>query len=265
MSANLIEYLVHTLEKNKSQIAVCDYFDIDESDFQNYTVVPPIQEKEILEIIDSKKYLQNLGHESIHTFSNTCNFWNKLIDKSILTNFSFNENKYYSDNFATFDLFNTSHKIVTSNQILIGNTLVDAYYKEHCFNYNDLEKIDFLEQVMTYFHNENNSIAIKNTAIKMLNILYDLRIILDNHYTDIFDLDEQKKNINTKFNNLRKFLDTNYYEYRSEYIEIIKKYIKLLSDANFREKYYFLYPQIPTKFKPFPLPHEMTYKKEASD
>lgn len=263
MSANLLEYLVKIIDKNKSEIAICDYFDINENDFQNYTIPIPSQEKELIEIINSNNYLQNLSSENIHTFTSTCSLWNKLIDKSILNDFSFDTNKYHSDEFGVLTLFKNPHKIVSSNQILIGNTLTNEYYKERCFNYNDLEKIDFLQNVITYFNNENNPLAIKNTAIKLLNTLYKLRTILDDYYTDIFDLDEQIKNINTKFNNLRKFLDTNYYEYRLEYIETIRKYIKLLSDANFRKNYYYLYPQIPTKFRPFPLPHEITYKKET--
>lgn len=259
MSSNLLEYLMNILTENQAHISVCDYFDVDENDFQNYTITAPLQEKENIEIINSEEYLQNLSSENTHTFIHTCNLWNKLIDTSILNNFSFNLEKHYSDEFATFDLFKTPHKIAISNQILIGNTILNEYYKERCFNYNDLEKIDFLEKLIEYFKNQNKQLAIKNTSIKLLNILYNLRLVLDDHYTDIYDLEKQQKYINSKFNNLRKLLDSNYYEYRSEYIEIIKKYIKLLSDANFRKKYYFLYPQNPTKFKPFLLPHEIDY------
>ncbi len=47
MSSNLLEYLMNILTENQAHISICDYFDVDENDFQNYTITAPLQEKEI--------------------------------------------------------------------------------------------------------------------------------------------------------------------------------------------------------------------------
>lgn len=248
MSANLLEYLLQIIEENKTQIASCDYFDVDEADFYNYTLKPPTQKEEKLKIINSEKYLQKLGSKNMHTFQNSCTLWNKLIDKSILTNFTFNNEKHHSDKFATLDLLKNNFQITMSNQILIGNTLLDEHYKENCFNYNDLEEIEFLQQLIIYFKNIKNPTAIKNTCIKTLEKLYEIRLKLTNYFTEIYDLEEQKKNTDQKFSSIHKFLKSHYPENINQYSHILKKYKKLLEDEKFRKKFYYFYPQTPTKF-----------------
>ena len=264
MSANLLEYLIKIIEDNNCQIAMCNHFDIPEPDFYNYTVVPPKQEKENLEILDSKKYLDYLSTRDMHTFAKITSIWNKLIKKSIIKNINFNEEKYYGDKFAIFDLFKEPIKIVSSNQILIGNGLIDEHFTKRCFAYHNLEEIEFLQKTLLYFKNSKNSIGIKNTSLKLLQLLYDIRVKLDNYFTDIYDLEEQKQNINQKFSSIRKFLITHYPEESEICDKISTKYKKLLDDENFRKKYYFLFPSMPIKFQPFDLPYIAAekFKKE---
>lgn len=261
MSSNLLEYLLKLLKETNSDIATCQHIEVDEADFYNYTLEPPIQEREKLTKLTSDKYLEKLGSKNNQIFTSTCNLWNKLIKKSILEKFTFDTERHYSDNFATFDLFQKPLKIISSNQILIGFTLLNEHYKYHCFSYNDLEKLEFLQKVFQYFKIRKNHKAIKNTCIKMLKLLTEIRFKLNDYYTEIYDLDEQKKNANQKFSSLRKFLNTHYHIYEDEYKNIFENYKKILDDENFRKKFHYLYPKWSTKFTPFETPIENANKK----
>lgn len=255
MSANLLEYLIYILEKNNCEIATCNHFDVSEPDFYNYTITPPKQEKEKLKIINSNDYINILGTSNTHEFISASNLWNKLIKKSALEDIIFDETKYYGDKFIIFDLFKKKFKIVSSNQILIGKGLIDEHYKQRCFSYNELEEIEFLQKIFLHFKFLKNSKAIKNISIRLLQLLYQIRVKLADYFTDIYDLDEQKNNINKKFSSIRKFLISHYPEESENYEKIFVKYQKLLDDESFRKKYYFLYPNMPVKFKPFDLPY----------
>lgn len=264
MSANLLEYLISIIEQNNCQIAMCNHFDIPEPDFYNYTVTAPNQEKESIKIINSKEYLEILGSNNAHEFAIASNLWNKLISKSVLKNITFDEEKYYGDKFAILDLFEKEIKLVSSNQILIGNGLIEEHFNQRCFSYHDLEKIEFLQKIFLYFKNSQNSIAIKNTTLKLLQLLYEIRVKLGDYFTDIYDLEDQKKNINKKFNSIRNFLINHYPEDLEVYEPTFVKYQKILDNEKFRKKYCFLFPNPPIKYQPFDLPYIAAekFKKE---
>lgn len=254
MSANLLEYLVDIIENHKTTIVSCDYFDTNEYDFFSYCLSTPSQKKETLEQLNSKKYLKDLSNKNNHIFESTCILFNKLINKSALDNFSFDLNKFHCNQFAIFDLFKDSQTITHSNQILIANAFLDEYYRRTCFSYNDHEQIEFMQQVFLYLKkNKFPPIALKNTAIRLAILLYNIRLKLIHPYLDIFDLFEQKKIIDNKFTSIRNFLKTQYpndEDNEEEYTFYFKRYKKLLYDEKFREKYSFLFIVPPRKFIP---------------
>lgn len=254
MSSNLLEYLVKIITEYNATIALCDYFNVEERDFHNYSINPPNQKKEILTELDSTKYLKKLTSKNNHTFESTCILFNKLIDKSILTGFSFDFNKFHCNQFAIWDLFNQPQKIISSNQILIAHTTVDDYFKRTCFSYHDHEEIEFMQKVFTYIKKTNkNSTFLKYTAIRLTILLYNIRLKLTNPYLDIFDLKEQRKKIDQQFISIRKFLKTQYPDDENneeDYTFYFKRYKKLLSDEKFRENYPALFVLPPKRFDP---------------
>ena len=248
MSENLLEYLVRLAEKKKASIISCDYFNLPEYDFINLEITPPSQEKELITYFSPEDYLYNLSSNNSHIVEQTTILFNKLIDKKILKNFTFPTDKYYSDCFSIFELINKSPQIAYSNQKLIANTLIDEYYNNICFSYLELEKIEFMQNLLVYFKSQKNINAIKNTSTNLLELLYKIRKKLSYYYLDIFDKEEQRKNIDQKFSSLNKFFNSHYPDTNLEYIE---KYKQLLQEEKFREKHFYLYPQAPLHFEKF--------------
>lgn len=258
MSSNLLEYLIKIIEEHDATIAFCDYFDIEERDFHNYSVASPNQKEEILKELDSNQYLKSLTIKNNHTFESTCVLFNKLINKSVLTDFSFDLDKFHCNQFAIWNLFSKPQKIISSNQILIGHTTVDEYYKKTCFSYHDNEEVEFMQKVFMYIKkNTKSAIALKYTAIRITILLYNIRLKLTNPYLDIFDLKEQRNKIDQKFISIRKFLKTQYpndEDNEEEYTFYFKRYKKLLRDEKFRENYPSLFILPPRKFDPLGTP-----------
>lgn len=245
MSENLLEYLVQLAQTHNSQITSCDYFDISERDFINFEIPSPKQKKEKITKLNSKKYLENLSSLDKHTFEKASILFNKLISKSLLASFSFNEEKYHSDDFAIFEIVPKASNIISSNQILICHPLIEEYLNNICFSYNDLEKIEFMQEILLYFKKANNLNAVKNTAINTLDVLYFIRKKLSYYHLKIFDKEQQKTNLDKKFNSIYKFLNSHFSDkpfQESEYRDYYKKYRRILKFDAFREKFYFFYP-----------------------
>ena len=247
MSSNLLEYFLQILNTHKCGILTCDYFTITEKAFHNYSPIePPLQAQEKLMQLDSNQYLENLSLESTHDFIHTCVLWNKLIDKSLLTNFEFDTNKDLPNPFAIQKLLTSHIPIITSTQKLVATAPIDEYLEQICFSYNELDKIEFLQNLLAYFKKANNTTALKNIAIKLLDLLYKIRLKLNNSRLDIYDLDEQKTAINHKFSSVRKFLKSRYPENQAEYSDYFDKYKKILDLENYIANHPKLYNPIPT-------------------
>lgn len=247
ISSNLIEYLLQILDTHQCGILAYDYFTITEKEFHNYDPIPaPQQQAENLTSLDSNQYFENLSSENIHDFVHTCVLWNKLINKSILSNFEFDITKNIPIPFALQKLLTSHIPIIISNQKLIAVTQTDKYLKQISFSYDELDKIDFLQNLLIYFKKVGNTTAMKNISIRLLDLLYKIRIKLNNIRLDIYDLDEQKKAINNKFSSIRKFLITRYPENKEEYTEYFDKYKQILDTENFVNNHPELYPKIST-------------------
>lgn len=236
MSSNLFEYFLPIIEKRKCGIITCDYFTTTEPAFHNCEPLEaPKQEQEILTTLDSNQYLENLSLEDNHAFQSTCVLWNKLIDRSFLTNFKFDTTKKIPNPFASQVLLSSHIPTVVSNQKLIVTTTVDDFYERISFNYDELDKIDFLQNLLVSYKQRNNPTAVKNIAIKLLALLVQIRMKLSGFCVDIYDLDEQKTNINKKFSSIRKFLKSRYPESANEYEHYFETFNKILNCEKFIE------------------------------
>lgn len=249
MSSNLFEYLFPIMETHKCGIIACDYFMTSELEFHGYySIESPEKEEENLTFIDSNKYFENMSSTDDHIFKTTCVFWNKLIDKSILANFEFDTSKLIPNPFAIQKLLTSHISMIVSNQKLIAMAKIDEFFEQISFSYNELDKIEFLQNLLIYFKKSNNQIALKNTAINLLDLLYKIRLKLNSHFADIYDLEEQKANINQKFSSVRKFLKSHYPDSKSEYIDYFNKYKKILDSEIYIKNHPSLYPEPQKKF-----------------
>lgn len=244
ISSNIIEYSLQILDTHQCGILAYDYFKITEKEFHNYEPIKaPKQKEENLIALDSNQYFENLSSEGTHDFVHTCVLWNKLIDKSLLKNFEFDVNKNIPIPFAIQNLLTSHIPIIISNQKLIAVAETDKYFEQTSFSYNELDKIDFLQDLLKYFKNSNNPLAIKNISIKLLDLLYKIRLKLSDFHLDIYDLEEQKTAIDHKFSSLRKFLKSRYPKYEKEYLNYFEKYKQILYMENFVAKHPNLYPE----------------------
>lgn len=247
MSNNLLEYMVNLAQKYDSGIISCDYFDIVESDLFKQTFHIPQNPKQIIYEKTPKEYLKKLSSYKKHTFIRTYSLWNKLIPKSILTDFSFQENIFNFDMYSIREIINRTNKIILSNQLLIANTLLDNYFEERCFKYTDIEKIDFLQNLLVEAHKNNDLNSVKNISINLINTLCDIRKTLAYYYLEIEDLEEQKRKIDLKFNSLYKYLNKSLpkiavsYKYKNYFT----RYKEIVETDKFREKYYAIFNHPP--------------------
>ncbi len=230
MSYNLLEYMVNISEENSADIVSCDFFNISEGTFilQNFRL--PEAPKEKLYIKTPDEYLRKLTTYKKHTFLRTYSLWNKLIKKDILKDFTFPIDKFHFDKFSITDIVKRANKVILSNQILIMNTLIDAFYEEKCFSYSDLEDIEFLQNLLITAKKENNINNLKNILINFINTLSFIRNKFLNLHLDIVDKEEQKSNIDLKFNSIYKFLQTKFPDLANsyKYKKLFKKYFYIL-------------------------------------
>ena len=252
MSQNFLEYIVELSQKYNSDITTCDYFEITELEFFNTNYKIPYMPKENINIFTSENYIRKLSSCKKHKFEKTYMLWNKLINKKILNNISFPSKKFCPDESLILDIINNSNKIVSSNQILLINTLINEYYIERCFTYTSIEKVEFLQKLLLMFKQQKDTNAIKNTCINFINTLCDIRKTLIFYYLDIYDLEVQKNIIDLKFNSIYKFLNNTMPSIANsqKYKKYFKRYKKIVYIDNFREKNCALYPQ-PQKYKGF--------------
>ncbi len=230
MSYNLLEYLVQIAENNKSDITSCDFIDIPEHVFFQQHFKIPEQPKENITEKTPAKYLRKLTTYKRHSYLKTYCLWNKLINKKILKNFSFPEDKANFDKFSIIDIINRSNKVLMSNQILIMNTLFDEYFNDICFSYYELEDIEFLQNLLIKANKENLYNDIKNISLHLFSLICDIRKKLSFSYYEIYDAEKQIKNLHLKFNSIYKFLKKKNPALLKTYTykKLIKKYFYIL-------------------------------------
>ena len=247
MSNNLLEYMVGLAKKYDSSIISCDYFDILESDLFKQTFQIPQNSSEIIYEKEPNEYAKKLSSYKKHTFTRTYSLWNKLIPKSILKGFSFPEETFNFDMYSIKEIIHRSNKIILSNQLLIANTLLDDYFEERCFKYTDIEKIDFLQNLLVETHKNNDLNSFKNISINLINTLCDVRKTLVYYYLEIDDLEEQKRKIDLKFNSLYKYLNKLLPKIATsnKYQNYFARYKDIVQTDKFREKYYAIFNHPP--------------------
>ncbi len=243
LSYNYLEYMISLSQKYKANISSCDFMDINEHTFFRQDFKLPQTRKEIITQKTPQEYLRKLTTFKSHTFKSTYSLWNKLIEKNILIDFSFPENKFHFDKFSIIEIVKKSNYVIFSNQILIMNTLLDEYYHNTFFSYHELENIEFLEKLLITSKQNNNMNDLKNISLHLLQNLYTIRKKLINYYLELDDLESQKKSIDLKFNSIYKFLNAKFSKIASssQYKTLFKKYKKLLHVEKFREKKYYIF------------------------
>lgn len=235
----MTKYLIYNLEQ-ENEIIGCDFFELAESDYYNLLEISKKSPKENLKTFSGSDYIQELTSSSNHVFENCITLWNKFIKKSLLKNIDFSEHT----NTLTLakSIFLNSKSIAISNQILICKILVDQYYIENCFNYKNLETIQFLEELLIDCKTENNKSRMYNCSLRLISYLYKIRKQLSFYSLNINDKIQLRQTIDKKFNSIYKFLIAKYPSKSENFEKINEQYRKLLKDERFRIKYYYLYP-----------------------
>ncbi len=230
MSYNLLEYMLKIAEENSADITCCDFFNISQGTFilENFRL--PEAPKEKLYIKTPNEYLRKLTTCKEHTYLRTYSLWNKLINKEILTDFSFPVDKFHFDKFAITDIVKRSNKILLTNQILIMNTLVDEFIIKKYFSYSDLEDIEFLQNLLISAKKQNNINDLKNISINLISTLSSTRRKFLSPHFELVDKEEQENNIDLKFNSIYKFFQTKFPDIAKtkKYKKLFKKYFFIL-------------------------------------
>lgn len=252
MSQNFLEYTISLAKQNNSDITVSDYLEITELEFISLRFKIPETRKEIITTSTPEQYIRKLSTYKKHNFERTYTLWNKLITKQTLQNITFPIQNFYPEEACIIDILKNANKIISSNQLLIAKANLNEHYLSYCFNYSSIEKIDFIQKLLLIFKQKKDTNAVKNICINLLNTLCEIRKTLLYYYLDIYDLDEQKKIIDLKFNSIYKYLNQKMPEIAnsSRYKQIFKRYKKITHVDEFREENYPLYPQ-PQKYKGF--------------
>ena len=233
LSKNYIEYAISKLEESDAQIISTEYFSIPFYTFYHSNNISKKSPQEKIKIISNTEYLKNLYLKSEHNYQSCITLWNKIINKDWLLSTTYL--KETSELVTSYDIIKQPSTILTTNQILICDVKYDEYYENICFNYENMDKIEFLEQLLIQAKKENNSKAMYNTSIRLLKYLLFVRKQLSYSDLEILNPDELRNKVNLKFHSIYKFLSTKYPDTKIEYEQYKKEYNKLL---NFEKKHF---------------------------
>lgn len=241
ISLNYIEYMLYLCIKYNSEISECDLIKVSEAEAAENLFIPPIQEKEKIEVLLPWNAIENLHSSLQHTCLKTVVLWNKLFSINLFSNITFPNNKNFEDEFTTYKLFRKANKIVSSNQILYayvqkGESKQNLYY--------DIKRLDILdayENYMLFFKEMKSPYMLERAGLRYLKIILKIRkeispfnIVLDNKQKRIDDLDSRfvsiYKYINVLLNKYPYLLSTKN-EHQACYNEY-QTYIKIINSFN---------------------------------
>jgi len=241
ISLNYIEYLLYIISKSNSDIAICDFIKVSESDSAEKRFLPPKQNIETLCTLLPWEAIENLHSSSNNICIKSVVLWNKLFKKTLFTNLRFPKNKEFEDEFTSYKLFMNSQKIISSNQKLYAYVQIGNHIRENIYNEHRLDILDAYENHMKFFKEVHSPYMLEKAGKRYLRMLYIIRkeispfdIILDNK-KDIID------NIDRRFVSIYKYilmlkskhpyLSINNNEYLNIYNEY-KTYIKIINTFN---------------------------------
>ena len=152
--------LLHTLEKNDSDIAICGYNAVDEEGvvLEKLKLLDKNHEEIIISKVESQNdYFEKKNKRGIYTVA-----WNKLYKKELFLNKAFPEGRLHEDEALTFKLLYEAKKIVYLNEALYNylirnNSIMAMEIKKERFALFDayLERVDF------YLDNKENNLCDK--------------------------------------------------------------------------------------------------------
>ena len=235
----MASYLVSEIDSS-TDIIVSDYFCITEAEYYNHLEIIKKSPTEKFEICSGKNYVQKLTSPSEHSFENCISLWNKIIKKSVLDQIDF---KKIANTFSLAkSIFLISNQITISNQFLICKILFDQYFVENCFSYHNLEKIQFLEEILLDSKKEKSKIKMYNCSLRLMSYLLTVRKQLSFYSLNINDKIQLRESIDKKFNSIYKFLIVKFPTKSEKYEEINETYRQVVKKEKFVSKYYYLYP-----------------------
>lgn len=232
------DYLISHFD-SFTDIVSSDFFCITETEYYNYTEILKKSPKELFYKYSGQDYIQFLSSSSDHSFECCISLWNKFIKSKLLKQIDLTQ--FTNEYSLSKAILLSSNQIIVSNQLLIGKILIDQYFIENCFNYKNLETINFLENLIIDFKRQNNKEKIYNCSLRLMLYLLKVRKQLSFYALNISDKTQLRENIDKKFNSIYKFLHTKYEADSEKYEPINEKYRKILKDEKFIEKNYFLY------------------------
>lgn len=238
-----LKHLIELSIKYNSKIVSLDFIELPEYTFFYQNSLTIKHDLTTIKLYNYKDYIKNLNTIDSHEFEKTCVLWNKLIHKSILNDYIFPEDTFYLSYENLKKLYSKTNKIIESNVYLVNKFLIDDHYNSISFDYNELEHITFLQDILTELKKEKNFIGVKNISINILKLLYCIRKKLAFYYLDIYDKEEQQLNIDKKFNSIKNFLNKKFPNHKNEYQQIIDNYSYLYKREKFKEKYACIFPQ----------------------
>ena len=206
ISLNFYEYLYNLIEKNKADIAECDFIktEIQKTIFGEF--IPPDEPKEKIEIYSNIEALRLLHDDDIHTCIKAVALWNKLYKKELWDNVRFPEYKKYEDEMTTYKILDKCKKIVSSNQVLYAYIQRNTFQLKTSFDMHRFDVIEAYENYLKFFKKKKSPDMLERVSRRYLRMLCKLRDDASPIKIKIVNKEETLQKIDKKFVSIYKYL-----------------------------------------------------------
>lgn len=193
VNPQMYKKMVTILEKEKADMAVCDYKEVDTEEYKLYNCG-----KTNLEILSGKEAMYKLycvPPDKIYWVAP----WNKLYKSEIFENLRFPLGKDYEDNYLYHHILGRVDKIVYTRQELVYYFQSQEGIMRSSYSKNNLDDLYSFEDRMIFFQNRKYKKLLSKASVEFFNnvinhgcLLYHNKIWKENKFTIIKFIDRNK-------------------------------------------------------------------------